>query len=103
MIHTWPLDELDLEGDTLRIRFQAIDGGRDTTVEAAVDDVRIQSLFCERPMVGDLNGDGLVNGADMGILFVAWGQASPGNMADIDGNGMVDSADLGQLLIHWNG
>ena len=54
-------------------------------------------------MVGDLNGDGLVNGADMGILFVAWGPASPGNMADIDGNGMVDSADLGQLLIHWNG
>ena len=101
--HTWPLDELELQGDTLRIRFQAIDAGRDTTVEAAIDDVRIQSLFCARPIVGDLNGDGLVNGADMGILFVAWGPSSPGNLADIDGNGLVDSADLGQLLIHWNG
>ncbi|HMN96955.1 MAG TPA: hypothetical protein PKC43_10700 [Phycisphaerales bacterium] len=46
----------------------------------------------------DLNGDGVVNGADIGLLLGQWG--GPGS-ADLDGNGVVDGADLGLLLGAW--
>ncbi|MFO0872476.1 MAG: hypothetical protein U0575_00705 [Phycisphaerales bacterium] len=46
----------------------------------------------------DLNGDGFVNGADLGILLGQWG--GPGS-ADLDGNGTVNGADLGLMLGAW--
>ncbi|HMN95323.1 MAG TPA: hypothetical protein PKC43_03825 [Phycisphaerales bacterium] len=49
-------------------------------------------------LAGDLNGDGVVDGADLGIMLAAWGTEGPG---DIDGNGIVDGADLGLLLGQW--
>jgi hypothetical protein len=48
---------------------------------------------------GDLNGDGRVDGADLGMLLSAWGTGA--TWADIDGNGAVDGADLGRLLALW--
>jgi hypothetical protein len=48
----------------------------------------------------DLNGDGVVNGADLGLLLAAWGVA-PGSPADLDGDGVVNGADLGLLLSNW--
>jgi polyhydroxybutyrate depolymerase len=48
----------------------------------------------------DLNQDGQINGADLGLLLINWGQAGAG---DIDGNGLVDGGDLGQLLASWTG
>jgi hypothetical protein len=48
--------------------------------------------------LADLNGDGSVTGADLGILLGDWGQATA---SDIDGNGVVDGADLGRLLGAW--
>jgi len=51
-------------------------------------------------LFGDLNGDGTVDGADLGILLNAWGHSGPG---DLDGNGVVDGADLGLLLNAWGG
>ena len=48
---------------------------------------------------GDLNGDGLVNGADLGILLAAWDTDS--DLADLSGNGIVNGADLGLLLADW--
>jgi hypothetical protein len=47
---------------------------------------------------GDLNGDGVVNGADLGLLLGAWGSAGPG---DLNGDGTVNGADLGLLLGAW--
>ena len=49
--------------------------------------------------LGDLNGDGLVDGSDLAILLGAWGSAGPG---DLDGNGVVDGADLAMLLGVWS-
>jgi hypothetical protein len=46
----------------------------------------------------DLNGDGLVNTADLLILLGNWGQAGIG---DIDGSGTVNAADLLILLAAW--
>ena len=49
---------------------------------------------------GDLDGNGRIDGADLGLLLNAWGQA--GGPADFDRNGIVNGADLGQLLSIWN-
>jgi len=46
----------------------------------------------------DLNGDGRVDGADLGQLLAAWGMPGP---TDLDGSGFTDGADLGILLTNW--
>ena len=50
-------------------------------------------------IIGDLNDDGKVNGADLALLLVQWYTANP--KADLDGSGKVNGADLALLLIHW--
>jgi hypothetical protein len=50
------------------------------------------------PCPGDLDGNGVVSGSDLGILFVQWG--GPGT-ADLDGNGIVSGSDLGLLFVDW--
>ncbi|HMN95859.1 MAG TPA: hypothetical protein PKC43_10970 [Phycisphaerales bacterium] len=47
----------------------------------------------------DLNGDGVVDGADLGILLGGWGL---GGDTDLDGDGITDGADLGILLAAWS-
>jgi hypothetical protein len=42
-----------------------------------------------------------VNGADLSILFAAWGPCSGSCAADIDGNGTVDGDDLTVVLGAW--
>ncbi|MFO0963276.1 MAG: hypothetical protein U0625_10285 [Phycisphaerales bacterium] len=49
-------------------------------------------------VVGDLNGDGIVNGADLGILLGNWGNSGIG---DLNNDGIVNGADLGLLLGNW--
>ncbi|MFO0875229.1 MAG: hypothetical protein U0575_14830 [Phycisphaerales bacterium] len=51
---------------------------------------------------GDLNGDGLVDGADLGLLLAVWGSGG-GTPADLNQDGHVDGADLGLLLGAWGG
>lgn len=53
------------------------------------------------PCPPDLNGDGDVNGADLGILLSAWGPST--STADLNEDGVVDGADLGALLAAWGG
>ncbi len=50
------------------------------------------------PCVADLNGDGTVNGADLGLLLSNWGK--PG-ATDLDGNGTTDAADQAILMAAW--
>ena len=45
----------------------------------------------------DLNLDGMVDGADMGLLLSAWGTAE----GDVNDDGTADGADLGHLLSEW--
>lgn len=49
---------------------------------------------------GDLNGDSRVDGADIGVLLSAWGQA--GGPADLNGDGIVGGADLTVVLTNWS-
>jgi predicted outer membrane repeat protein len=51
----------------------------------------------------DLNGDGAVDGADLGLLLGAWGPCLKSCcLADLNGDGFVDGADLGLLLGAWS-
>ena len=45
---------------------------------------------------GDLNNDGVIDTADLGILIGAFGSSNP--IADINVDGVVDTADLGALI-----
>ena len=49
-------------------------------------------------LIGDFNGDNLVNGADLGLFLVNWG--GPGE-TDLNGDGVTNGADLGILLVNW--
>ena len=51
--------------------------------------------------IGDIYHDGIVNGADLGIVLAEWGPVTPTTNSDLDHNGRVDGADLGLLLAHW--
>lgn len=61
----------------------------------AMDSVAIE---LSTGIVGDLNGDGVVNGADLGMLLGNWNQ--PG-ATDLNGDGTTNGADLGMLLANW--
>lgn len=50
------------------------------------------------PCPGDFNGDGVVDGADLGLMLAGWN--APGQ-ADLNGDDNVDGADLGLLLAAW--
>jgi alpha-tubulin suppressor-like RCC1 family protein len=49
---------------------------------------------------GDLNGDGTVNGQDLGFVLGAWG-AGAATPADLNQDGVVNGIDLGVLLGAW--
>ena len=50
--------------------------------------------------VGDLDNDGVINGADLGQLLAAWGPCQSCE-ADLNANGVVDGSDLGVQLGNW--
>ena len=63
-------------------------------------------LFCAaqhgiRSPQGDLDGDGCVDEADLGILLGDWDCTGGDCPGDCDGDGNTDHADLGILLGHW--
>ncbi|MFO0895406.1 MAG: hypothetical protein U0574_10690 [Phycisphaerales bacterium] len=55
---------------------------------------------CPLPALGDLNGDGLVDGADLALLLGSWGSCSS-CPADLNGDGVVDGDDITLLFKHW--
>jgi len=54
------------------------------------------------PCAADIDGNGVVDGADLGLLLSNWGTLTQiGGTGDLDCNGVVDGADLGLLLTAW--
>jgi hypothetical protein len=47
----------------------------------------------------DLNGDGIVDGGDLGLLLAQWGSSGSG---DLNGDGTVDGGDIGLMLVEWS-
>ena len=52
-------------------------------------------------VIGDLDGDGFVNGIDLAMLLAAWATSSAAE--DLDGDGVVGPEDLTYLLSAWTG
>ncbi|MFO0874115.1 MAG: lectin-like protein [Phycisphaerales bacterium] len=53
----------------------------------------------EVPCLGDLDGNGTVDGGDLGLLLGAWNTTD--KAADLNQDGVVDGSDLGLLLGGW--
>ena len=70
------------------------------TIDGTVDE--IDNIVITPPCDADINGDGEVDAADLGLLIGAWntdGSITPGT--DLNGDGNVDAADLGLLIGAW--
>ena len=60
----------------------------------------VEAVECDdASLPGDLNGDCVVNGGDLGILVALWGE--PGGIGDLDGDGTVGGGDLGVFLSYF--
>ena len=81
----------DTRGDEIYDLWQA----ENKSAPVAMDSMEIE-LAGGNP--ADLNGDGQVNGADLGLMLAAWGTSGPG---DLNNDGVVNGADLGLLLAAW--
>jgi hypothetical protein len=86
--------------DQLMIRFGTSDEGDATVTNAGIDNVVVEELACGESCTGDLNGDGVVNVADLLLLFDSWGSC-PGCDADFNGDDIVNVADLLILFDNW--
>lgn len=62
-------------------------------------DAALASLEPGTDCPGDLDGNGMVDGADFGLLLAAFNSTS--SDADLDQDGTVTGADLGVLLSAW--
>ena len=61
---------------------------------------RITVISASGSCAADLNGDGVVNGADLGDFLAQWGACSDCT-GDFNEDDVVNGADLGQFLSEW--
>ena len=85
----WAAEDIDLTSD----------GGAIVAVDNSQFGFLKLAPFLETGEPADLNGDGCIDAADLGLLLVAWDSPS----ADLNGDGNTDAADLGLLLVAWSG
>ncbi len=78
---------------------------RDDESDLYGQNVREDGSLGAAAVLGDLNGDGFVNGADLAELLANWGPCPDINNcpANLNGDGIVNGADLATLLANWTG
>lgn len=92
-----PIDNfMDYSDDPCMVRFTAEQAKR---MRCTLKTWRIL-LPTPCAVVGDVNGDGFVNGNDLAILLGNWGGSGAG---DVTGNGLVNGDDLAIVLSAWTG
>ena len=74
--------------------------GHTSTLDAASGSIG-HVYSAPRPMDGDLDGDGDVDGLDLTWLAVNFNKTGSGLKGDINGDGMVNSTDLGLLAANY--
>jgi hypothetical protein len=81
---------------------EAIQFLRITNAPGAANNIEIDAASDVAPAENpaDLNLDGVVDGADLGVLLLAWGPCGVCG-PDLNLDGTVDGADLGILLLAW--
>ncbi len=68
--------------------------------EAAVD-ATANTISFEVGLVGDIDGNGVVDLIDLSTLLTQFGQTGSGLSGDLDGNNVVDLIDLSMLLANF--
>jgi hypothetical protein len=68
---------------------------------AGEPDINQDSILDECQCLADLFADGVVNGADLGVLLSQWGLTTQVVAGDINRDGTVNGADLAILLSGW--
>jgi choice-of-anchor B domain-containing protein len=88
----------------VRLRFVASDVGGHSIVEAAVDDFRVETVSCEINVEGDVDGNGLVDVADLVEVITSWGPCLDCGEcpADLDGDCTVGVNDLVTVVLNWS-
>jgi hypothetical protein len=94
-LHAFTVSDHVTPTSQVRVRFEASDLNDGSIVEAAIDAFEVSTFDCDSGCVGDFNGDGVRDQADLGHLLGSYGLDDGG---DIDGDGDTDQADLGALL-----
>jgi len=97
--HTVETIDFTAANSVVEIRFMSVPPGNPAH-GPLIDDVRVTAIHPD-PCTGDLNDDGIVNGADISIMLGFWGLNGKPVDADINGDGLVDGADLAMLLSSW--
>lgn len=96
------LDAADVDDDSDLAELHPLDLDRLGRIHGASCIVDVGAYEFVPSCIADLNGDGSVDGADLGILLSAWGTCTdPCCPSDLTGDGQVDGADLGILLASW--
>ena len=90
--------DFSLEGTTLTVAWNQGPGTRQQEATFTVPPVVTPPVDC----VGDINGDGVVDSGDLGILIALWNtEPTAVPEADLNGDGTVNSADIGLLIGRW--
>jgi opacity protein-like surface antigen len=90
----------DCNGDGIVDYGQILDGTLEDANGNGVPDCCDEGVDCD-PCLGDVNFDGIVNGADISVLLGFWGLNGKPVAADINKDGSVDGADLAAMLGGW--
>lgn len=90
-----PLNQPLIAGQT----YYVLIGGYSSTTQPTSGDVVIDGPPQVPACPGDLDGDGSVNGVDLGIILGNWDTANP--ISDLNGDGATNGLDLGILLGGW--
>ena len=77
---------------------QGLDGVISAADYPAGGEGRIVKYVPSSSFPADINGDGVVNGLDVGVMFANWGFSGAG---DVDGSGTVNARDLAIVLANW--
>ena len=76
-----------------------IEGEYTSDKDSCIQEFCIQE-GCSEPCSADFDGDGLIDGGDLGLLIAAFGLCED-CLEDLDGDGSVGGEDLGILLSNW--
>ena len=114
--HQLVLDLVDQKGNPLHLDSGMFPGGEAfPEISIPVQHIAIDQCYGswidfaavpnEPALIGDLNGDGFVNGIDLGMLLAQWGNCPLDDLigcsGDLDDDGWIHGIDLGILLSQW--
>ena len=96
-VHTYDWTVPDVVDDTVWVRVRMDNSATDYyDVSNAPFSIVSPPPLCP----ADLNGDGVVDAADLAMLLGSWGPCRD-CPADLNGDGVVNAADLALLLGSW--